>query len=73
MKHDNITGLYCLESPFKVLDCATSLRDMTHFEQHCESQTSNGLDVITLDKAEIKHKGIGSTGVQGELGALVWR
>ena len=30
--------------------------DMAHFEQHCKNQISNGLDITTLDKAEIKRK-----------------
>jgi hypothetical protein len=56
MKNDNVTELHRLESKFKVLDCGTSLYAMTHFEQHGKNQTSNGLDITTLDKADIKHK-----------------
>jgi len=55
MKHNNVTELHRLESPFKVLGCRTSLCAMTYFEQHRKNQTANGLDVTTLDKAEIKH------------------
>src|SRR6266849_7578105 len=78
MKHDNVTELHRLASPFKFLDCGTSLCAMDHFEQYCKNHlTGNGLGITTLNNwinlRTNTRRWIGSTGVQGELGAPVWR
>lgn len=76
MKHDNVTELHRLESPFKALDCGISLCAMTHFEQHSRLPTAFTLPLwiraIRL-RSNTRRWIVGSTGVQGELGAPVWR